>query len=163
MVFDFALKSISKIEKKRIEEMDAQFEQEQEDKLREELSLDPNQPVPMDDALNETKEKIKSGEAGELNDDSDGQIGASDDSEYDSEEAEKEEQLDEAWSAGQFGTEDVPLGGHNFFRDITFLDGKKKMEDDQIRADMEKLKKEREEEQAAKGTFILLFVYINKK
>ena len=138
--------------------MDAQFEQEQEDKLREELSLDPNQPVPMEDALNETKEKIKSRETGELSDGSD-EIGASDDSEYDSEEAEKEEQLDEAWAAGQFGTEDVPLGGHNFFRDIKFLDGKKKMEDDQIRADMEKLKKEREEEQAAKGTSFQCFLY----
>ena len=136
--------------------MDAQFEQEQEDKLREELSLDPNQPVPMEDALNETKEKIKSRETGELSDGSD-EIGASDDSEYDSEEAEKEEQLDEAWAAGQFGTEDVPLGGHNFFRDIKFLDGKKKMEDDQIRADMEKLKKEREEEQAAKGMSFQFF------
>ena len=45
----------------------------------------------------------------------------------------------------------MPLGGHNFFRDIKFQDGKKRMEDDQLRADMEKLKKQREEEQQAKG------------
>ena len=135
-----------RVEKKRIDEMDREFERQQEaeeDALRDELDLDPTQPVPMEDALVEVRSKETSGDKPE-----EGELGASDDSEYDSDEAEKEEQLDEAWSAGQFDDQgEVPLGGHNFFRDIKFQDGKKREEEDQIRADMEKLKVERGKEQ----------------
>ena len=81
------------IEKERIEKMHEEMEQQdksREEKLRDELDLDPNQPVPMEDALNETIESAKILNAAELDepqdDDDDTRIGASDDSDYDSDE-----------------------------------------------------------------------------
>ena len=121
----------------------------------------------MDDALNDSIQKsleysedsenlpLKGDDHTEPgpDDDLDPKVGLSDDSDYDSDEAAAEEKLQAAWEAGQFGTEDVPLGGHNFCRDVRFLDGKKRMEEDLIRAQIEKDQEERrrEAEEAAKG------------